>query len=73
MWKKTTITSAIENKMNTLAKRHESTQSVYLEANIISEWLSFLAAFQNVIKALMKRSKNTSWKYHKGTLKKTAF
>jgi len=37
MWKKTTITNAIENKINTLANKHESTQSVYLEANMISE------------------------------------
>ena len=60
MWKKTTITKAIEKRIKTLANKHESTLSVYLEANIIVLLLSFHAAFLNVIKALINRSKNTS-------------
>ena len=60
MWKKTTITITIENKMKTLANRHDNTQSVYQEANIIPELLSFLAAFLKVMNALINKSKNTS-------------
>ena len=60
MWKKTTTTRTIENNMNTLANRQDKTLSVYHEANIMPELLSFLAAFLKVIKALINKSKNTS-------------
>ena len=43
-----------------VAKRHERTLSVYLDANIISEFESFRAAFLKVIKADMKRSRYAS-------------
>ena len=46
--------------MKHVANKQEITLSVYLEANMISELESFLAAFLKVIKELINKSRKTS-------------
>lgn len=56
---------------NKQAKIIDTTLSTFLQTNTSSDSASFQAASLKVINADMKRSRITSYKYHKGTLKKS--